>query len=323
MNPQTRYHRLAWAMLAYLGFVILYGAVVRITGSGAGCGQHWPTCHGEVLHLPQSVETTIELTHRLTSGLTLPLALVMAVMAMRRFEKGHLVRRAAWGTVLFLVIEALIGARLVLLGLVGLNDSFPRAYWMAAHLTSTCLLTGSAGVMVWGSSPNRPSGTLRRAFDPTAWSLIGALVIVYVIAATGAITALGDTLYPVAEGTSVGATLAASTNSTAHFLEQARSIHPILAVVGGLWVLQVGVAIPGRYTSDRCRRLGNLLAGLVVAQVAAGGINIYLDAPGWLQVIHLALACSVWLALVFLTLEVLALGPATGRVAAPPTAQTP
>jgi len=315
MNEQTRFHRLAWALLAYLGFVILYGAVVRITGSGAGCGQHWPTCHGEVLHLPQTIETTIELTHRVTSGLTLPLAIALAIFAMRRFERGHLARRAAWATVFFLVVEALIGARLVLLGLVGLNDSFPRAFWMAAHLTSTCLLTGAAGMMVWASSASRATGPLRRRFDPTAWSLIGALVLVYVIAATGAITALGDTLYPVAEGTSISATMAQSTSATANFLEQARGIHPVLAVIGGLWVLQVGVAIPGRYKSDRCRRLGNLLATLVVAQVVAGGVNIYLDAPGWLQVLHLALACSVWVALVFSTLEVLALGPASRAAA--------
>ena len=56
------FQRFAWGSLCYTVFVILFGAVVRISGSGAGCGQHWPTCHGEVAHLPRSIETAVELT---------------------------------------------------------------------------------------------------------------------------------------------------------------------------------------------------------------------------------------------------------------------
>lgn len=313
-DAQRRFHRFAVANLVFLLAVILFGAVVRITGSGAGCGQHWPTCHGEVLHLPSSVETTIELSHRVTSGLTLPLALVLLVMALRRFPKAHPARVGAALTVLFLLGEAAIGARIVLLGLVGLNDSLPRAYWMALHLTSTCLLTFSAGLMVWASSPAKAAAKhgaqlahrLRGGpYRPVHWALFAALTVVYLVAATGAITALGDTLYPAIEG-SVGEVLASDQSSGSHFLQKARVVHPVLAVVGGLFVLQTAISSPDKIDSERARRYANVLAGLVVAQLVAGGLNIWLNAPGWMQVLHLGLACGVWLALVFLTLEALA-----------------
>ncbi len=305
-NSEGRFYRWAQVYLVFLLGVILFGAVVRITGSGAGCGQHWPTCHGEVLHLPQSVETTIELSHRLSSGLTLPLAFILTFMAFRRFPKRHLARTGAVLTVIFLLGEAAIGARLVLLGLVGLNDSWPRAYWMALHLTSTCLLTFASGLMVWASRPGRVLGSVRAGLSRVPWQLFVALALVYLVAASGAITALGDTLYPAVDG-SVQEVISADQSSSAHFLQKTRVIHPVLAVVTGLFVLQVAISIPGRIEGERPRRLGNALAGLTFAQLVAGGLNIWLAAPAWMQVLHLGMACAVWLALVSLTLEVAAI----------------
>src|SRR5215467_12703113 len=61
----------AWGVLAYNVAVIAWGAFVRASGSGAGCGRHWPLCNGEVVPRPTSVATVIEATHRATSGLAL------------------------------------------------------------------------------------------------------------------------------------------------------------------------------------------------------------------------------------------------------------
>src|SRR6186713_2582797 len=109
--------RFAGGVTAATVLVVLFGAVVRITGSGAGCGQHWPTCHGEIAHLPRTLHTAIELTHRVTSGLALVVVLGLFAVTVRDEPRGHPARRLAFGAVLLMLLEALIGAALVLLAL--------------------------------------------------------------------------------------------------------------------------------------------------------------------------------------------------------------
>src|SRR5262249_50207435 len=132
--PRRGFTRLAWGVLAYTVAVVLFGAVVRITGSGAGCGQYWPTCQGEIVHLPKTLATAIELSHPLTSGLALVLVVGVALVARRRFPGGHPTRWFANAAVVLMIAEALVGAALVLLALVGQNGSTARAAVMAVHL---------------------------------------------------------------------------------------------------------------------------------------------------------------------------------------------
>ena len=100
----VRFAKIAWLTVGVTVFVILWGAVVRATGSGAGCGNNWPTCNGEVVPLSGSAETAIEFVHRITSaGLGL-LILGLVVLARRSFPAGHRVRRAA-------VAKRFVGAR--------------------------------------------------------------------------------------------------------------------------------------------------------------------------------------------------------------------
>ena len=299
----------AWAVLAFTFAVIVFGAWVRITGSGAGCGQHWPTCHGEVIHRPQSVETLIELTHRVTSGLSLLAVVALLIWGLRRFDRGH---PARWGVALamiFMLLEALIGAGLVLLELVGRNDSISRAIVMAIHLSNTCLLTGAMATAAWcaGDPARRP----RLRGSGLGGSLLAVgLALVVLVSMSGAVTALGDTLYPVIADGSLGERLAEGVDtlgqgSTAHFLQRMRVVHPIFAVLSGLYLLYVAISLPGLPEEPRVRKLGNVVAGLVVAQLCAGVINIMLSAPGWMQLLHLALATALWIALVVLSLAAL------------------
>jgi hypothetical protein len=109
----TKFAKFSWGVLAWTILVILWGAVVRATGSGAGCGSHWPTCKGEIIHRPEAVETLIELSHRATSGVALILVLILLIWAFRAYPKGHLVRKGATATAAFILIEALLGAGLV------------------------------------------------------------------------------------------------------------------------------------------------------------------------------------------------------------------
>jgi cytochrome c oxidase assembly protein subunit 15 len=304
----------AWLVLGYTLAVIVFGAWVRITGSGAGCGQHWPTCHGEVVHRPQSIETVIELTHRVTSGLSLIFALGLMGWARARFRKSHPARVASVLAVVFLLVEALLGAGLVAFGLVEDDDSIARAVVMAIHLTNTCVLMGALAAAAWTGVDGDDRG-LPRLRGSGAWLLGAALLSVLLVSMSGAVTALGDTLFPVAADGTVREHIAGELDDiveqpavTAHFLQRMRIVHPILAVGVGLYLLWLSIALPGMTGVDAdptVRRLGNLVAGLVLAQLCAGMANIMLSAPGWMQLVHLALATCLWTAVVVLALAVL------------------
>ncbi len=296
-----RFERFAWGSLVYTFFVILFGAVVRITGSGAGCGQHWPTCQGEVAHLPRSVETAIELTHRVTSGLSLLLVVALLIGALRRFERGHAARRAAAFSLLFMVFEALIGAALVLLALVGKNDSPARAAMIAAHLVNTSLLTAALAITAWSARTRPPvAGQSSRPLRVIFGLAIAGMLVV---STSGAVTALGDTLYPVSEGARFEGT---------HFLQRLRVLHPILAIaVAGYLSYAIGAL-----ATPASRLPARIAFALLFAQVGAGVLNVVLSAPAWLQVVHLALATALWIALILLGAEALRASDApraTGR----------
>lgn len=294
-----KFTRAAYALLAYTVLVIVFGAWVRVSGSGAGCGQHWPTCHGEIVHRPQSIETVIELTHRLTSGLCMLGAFALLIWGLRVFRRPHPVRWGVGLAMLFMVFEALLGAGLVLLELVGKNDSVSRAVVMAIHLSNTCLLTGAMACAAWFS---HEPGKLRSLRSGGVGLLIGALVGVLAVSMSGAVTALGDTLYPIAPDGTIAEHLVADQSATAHFLQRMRIIHPLLAVAVALYLLWISIALPKLPDDPRVRSLGNAVAGLTVAQLCAGVVNIMLSAPGWMQLVHLALATCLWIALVLLTL---------------------
>lgn len=300
---RAAFARFAWGGLAYTVGVILFGAVVRITGSGAGCGQHWPTCQGEIVHVPKTLATAIELSHRLTSGLSLVLVIAMAVIAFRRFPVGHATRRAASWSVFFMLTESLVGAALVLLRLVGQNTSAARAAVMAVHLVNTSLLAGAMALTAW-SAGHAVRRRLRPAC-PLEWTLLGGLAGTLVVSVTGAITALGDTLYPVETTRTVAERLAADHGATATFLERGRIVHPAVAFTVAIFLLVLSWKAAEIRPREEVERASRLVIGLVFAQVGAGVVNILLSAPGWMQVMHLGVGTTLWLGLVIFYVSVL------------------
>jgi heme A synthase len=296
-TPSARLVRYAWFTLAFTVFVILLGAVVRATGSGAGCGSNWPTCNGGVLPLSGTTEEAIEFTHRATSGLSLLLVAGLYVSVRRAFERGSPVRKAAFLSGVFILTEALIGAGLVLFEWVAEDTSVARAVSVGLHLINTFLLLGALALTAWwlrgGAVPAGPvSRAHRRPF------VIGAGLLL-VVGAMGAITALGDTLFP-ADSLIDG--LRDDFSTAEHFLVRLRWIHPILAVGTGWYLAGVGRS---RSTtgSAAARRLGTLVTSIVIVQIVAGVVNVLLLAPLWMQVVHLLLADTLWIAFVFLAVE--------------------
>ncbi len=273
--------------------VILWGAFVRASGSGAGCGSHWPLCNGEVMPRDAGLSTMIELTHRITSGLALILVVILLVRAFKLFAPGHAARKWAVWTMIFMLGEAAIGAGIVLFELVAENESMARALFMGTHLINTFLLLGALALTahVGGGAPN-PSwqhGTprLRRV-------ITGSILGTFLLGASGGVAALGDTLYP---ADSLREAVAQDLSPTSHILIQLRVLHPLIAVVVALLLLHL-VGLVRRMPKPDARRYANWLNLLIIVQILVGSLNIILLAPVWMQLVHLLLADLVWLSLV-------------------------
>ena len=290
-----RFARYAWAVLGYNLVVIVWGAYVRASGSGAGCGSHWPLCNGTVIPRAPQLATIIELTHRVTSGIALLMVLGLVFWAFHSAPRHHRVRKGALASLFFILTEALIGAGLVLFEYVAQNASIARAYWMAGHLINTFLLLGALTLTArWASEKEEAGTAARSAVDWTYWLGFIGLILLGV---SGAIAALGDTLFPagsLAEG------FRQDFSPTAHFLERLRIWHPIIAVTVGAGLVAIAIYARIQRPSPEVKRWSAILIALVVTQLSAGLINLLLLAPIWMQLVHLLLSDLIWIALVLL-----------------------
>jgi len=302
MKP-TRFTQFAWGVLAFNVLVILWGAYVRATGSGAGCGSHWPLCNGEVIPRAPQIETLIEFTHRLSSGLAFLLVLGLFVWATRLFPKGNEVRRVAGYSFVFMITEALLGAVLVLFKWVVDDQSTGRAVTIVFHLINTFLLLASLTLTAWLASDKRQTGAFgtRKLWALLALGLGGTLVI----GASGALTALGDTLFPAA---SLAEGFQQDFSPTAHFLIRLRVLHPTIAVIVGIFLLVLAGTVRLQVLQRDAQVFARLLTLGILLQLAAGIVNVLLLAPVWMQIVHLLLADMVWIILVLLAYSSLRLG---------------
>jgi len=300
--------RLAWFTLGWNVLVILWGAVVRATGSGAGCGAHWPTCNGSVVPLEPTVGTLIEYSHRLTSGVALLLVTFLLVQVRRHREPGHLARFWSAASMVLILTEAAVGAGLVLFERVAGDTSVARGYWISGHLINTFLLLAALTLTARlvdapaRSHPGRVSPF--RATFPSAGRALSTILAVLALVATGmsgAIAALGDTLF---KAETLREALAQDFSPASHVFLRLRILHPVIALIGGALVLLVAYRTlttnpdrPGR------RRLGLALGALVVTQWFLGLTNLVLLAPTWLQIVHLLVADLMWISLVLVAAD--------------------
>jgi cytochrome c oxidase assembly protein subunit 15 len=129
VRSSNRFAVAASALLVYTVGVVLWGAFVRASLSGDGCGDHWPLCNGVALPVEPSTKTVIELTHRITSGLCWIGTFITFIASLRLFPRGHATRSAASWSLFFMTTEALVGAGLVLFRMVAENPSTPSCSW--------------------------------------------------------------------------------------------------------------------------------------------------------------------------------------------------
>ncbi len=298
--PSPALRRFAWGVLAYFIAVILWGSLVRATGSGAGCGDHWPLCNGTVMQHSPRVDTIIEFTHRITSGLSFFSAVGLLVWTFLGTARGHLARAASIAAVAFTLVEAILGALLVKLGLTAQSQSPLRAPYLALHLTNTLLLL--AALTFAAHLLDRKYGYTRKTIHLTA--PMGAIITIFgvlVVAVTGSLAALGDTLFP---ATSFGAAMAQDFSATSGWLLRWRWTHPALALLASVFLIWLLLRAGKRTAHWDNRRLSALVLILLAAQYVLGLMDVVLLAPTWLQIVHLLGADVLWAALVVLTARV-------------------
>ncbi len=296
LRSRPAYQIYAAFVLAFNVAVILWGALVRATGSGAGCGAHWPLCNGVVVPEAPAVATTIEFTHRVTSGLALCLVIALFFVA-RRLPVGKLARRAAAFALGFELMEALIGAGLVLLGHVGVDPSLAHGYSLCIHLVNTLFLLAALTLTVWAAGGKAFTwNAAARAQLPYVLCAIGLVVL----GVSGAIAALGDTLF---RTSSLAAGFHQDFAAGAHPFVRLRVWHPVIAAVVSAGMLLLCAMVIRNRPSEGSVRAAWVLAALLLTQLAAGMINLALLAPVPLQLVHLFLADALWIAFIVLSAE--------------------
>jgi cytochrome c oxidase assembly protein subunit 15 len=278
--------RFAWVTLGYFILVVLWGAVVRATDSGGGCGANWPLCNGDFFPHHPRLATMIEFAHRSSSGICSFLTVALGVWTFWRTPKGHPARKAVVWSGVFLVLEALLGAALVLRHWVERNVSTGRTIAQSIHFTNTLLLMGALALTAWFLR-SEDDETVSVGSKAAAW---GAVFATIMVGATGSLAALADTLFP---SPTLMAALKADLAAGAPVLIRMRWLHPaaaLVALVCVVWLLR-GV---------RREIAAKVVAALLGMQFVLGVLDVLLLAPTWMQVLHLLGADLYWVALVVL-----------------------
>jgi len=300
--PETRatpVARFASFVVVYNIAVILWGAYVRATGSGAGCGSHWPLCNGAILPATTRIQTVIEFTHRVTSAVSLVLVAILLMWCWRRTAKGDRPRYSATAAAALMLNEALLGALLVLLNRTeGLDRSAAHTVFLCLHFGNTLLLLAALALTAkWLSNPSRNDRVRAKLHE---WVLIGlGLVSVMVIGMTGTLASLGDTIFP---SDSLRHALMQDFSASSHVLLRLRLLHPVAAVIGSMYVIWLLWSFWRK--QDHSPWMFGLTAALIT-QIALGAMNVILLAPIWLQMMHLLVAEMVWMLLVLASTDLL------------------
>ena len=295
----NRFAKYAWLVLGFNVLVILWGVFLRASKSGDGCGQHWLTCQGEVIPSAPELKTIIEFSHRITSSMAGILLIVLLVWAFRRWQsqKSEQNRLALWtalGSFIFVIIEGLLGAGLVLTGNTAENLTPERPVWMAAHLINTFILLAFLTLTARYASGGR---RLNFHVQPKYVFVIAIGVLaIFVVGISGSIAALASMIFPsgtIAEG------LARDFSTTSHMLLRLRLLHPITAILTSVFLIFLTGWLAKEAGNDRrSKRWSNILSVLVLAQIAFGSAALLMLAPIVMQLGHLLLADMLWISYV-------------------------
>ncbi len=313
-STENKLRRWAYILLGYTILVILWGAWVRISHSGDGCGDTWPLCQGKVVPDVTQVpgKTWVEYAHRFTSGLygIFVLCLFIWVRKLKLIQNLDSTYRWCFWVLVFMITEALLGAKLVLFGLVNADQSLWRLLVMSLHQLNSFMLVGFT-VRFLASTFEKEYHAVTNVFnfvnkansmpvsdtktEKSFFSKTRFLVYFLIIAVTGAWASLSTTLFP---STSLLEGLAHDIEFSSHLVLKIRILHPLLGIfLGGS--LSFGLYKISSKLNVFLGRIALIGSGLIALGIVIGFMTLTLLSPIPLKLIHLLLAHSLWSTAVF------------------------
>lgn len=310
MSSETkldRFAKYAWFTVAVNVVVILWGVFLRASKSGDGCGQHWLTCHGEVIPSAPELKTIIEYSHRVTSALAFLAVLALLIWTFRKFQKGTAIRKTAVISFIFIITEAAVGAGLVLTGNTAETLTAARPFWMAGHLINTFILLSFLVL-----TARYASGGAALRFDHKRKFLVAlaiGVLAVFIVGISGSIAALTHMVFP--SGTLTEG-LANDLSSTSHILLRLRLLHPITAILTSVFLIFLtGWVVKESGGEKSASKWSNILSLLLLAQLAFGSATLFMRAPIVMQIGHLLFADGIWISYVLFAAAFLSSNPNT------------
>ena len=265
-SQEKKTSKLLLAFWVYTLIVIFWGAWVRISHSGDGCGDHWPLCTGEFIPDLTQKKTFIEYSHRLMTGVYG--LIVIYIYFKLRHHTRELVRKLNVALLILMITEALIGALLVKLKLVSVDDSYLRLLFMILHQLNSFLLTGVTYLLFKAINPD---------FN---FKLSKKLLLFLAVSVSGAIAALSVTLFP---SISLFQGIIEDFSHDSHIFIKLRIVHPVLAVT-----IMTGFTI-WLFMKNQTRFALEILFAMFI-----GFITLVTLSPVALKIAHLGIAHILW-----------------------------
>lgn len=273
--------RLAWGAALATYLLIVLGGIVRITGSGLGCGDEWPICHGRLIPSFADIGTAIEWSHRLVAAIVSTLVVLLAGLVWwvrRRTPPGP--GRLAYLALALLIMQVLLGAVTVKLQL--------PAWTIVLHLGTAMLLLAALLAIARRLTPDPSPASKESVETPAA----GAAVLVFVTVLAGALTAnLGAATacvgFPLCNGQWI---------VTGNYLQYVQWTHRLLAYTTYAYLLTWALATR--------RRAALVVLGIATLQIIIAAVMVAHAVPRLLQAAHVAVGAAVWGTVVYVTLGV-------------------
>ncbi len=297
----------AWFVLIYNMLVVLWGVFLRASKSGDGCGQFWLTCQGEVLPSAPQFKTVIEFTHRIMSAADGVIMLVLlgwafAIWRAERSERSASVLKTAGAAFFFVLTEGAVGAGLVLTGNTAETLTAARPFWMGAHLINTYILLAFLALTARAAAGGKLFKLRVSAKYQTA--VAAGILAILIVSITGSIAALSNMIFP--SGT-LSESIAKDFSETSHILLRLRLLHPVTAVLSGVFIVFLtGWMAKERFGDTDVSWWSNVIALLILIQIAFGAMTLLMLGPIVMQLGHLLLADAVWISFVMFAASFLA-----------------
>jgi len=300
MMSRAGFQKVAVFALIYNLLVVGWGVFLRAGNYGDGCGDHWPLCGDTNTPLMGTFARWIEGSHRISTALCGPLALLLVYLAYRHFPRGDYGRKAAIGVLGMTLFEGAIGAFLVKFKLVAQNDSINRAAVMAVHCVSTFVLVGFLVTLLLATKGWRSPHF--RAQGPVVPILGMAVAGIIMLGISGAVSALAHQIHKVDN------VMEAAMRADSHWMVRLQPLHPLIAVSVTLYIFLAVGLINHLRPDPNVKKAGEWLMLSFAIQILVGSLNIVMDAPIVMQMLHLVMADLNFIALTAVGIAALAEG---------------